>query len=288
MKVLDGALVAKHLREGVKTEAAAFQARYSRPAKLVVILVGEDKASQVYVNSKAKACQEAGVASEIIRLAADIKSEVLEKKIKDLALDPYVDGILVQMPLPKHISVTRVIDLIPPHKDVDGFTPQQVGLMSLGRSTIKPCTPAGVMEIFKFYGISLEGKDAVVVGRSHIVGAPMAQLLTQANATVTLCHSKTRHLDAYLRNADIVVAAIGKPHFLHKHQLKKGAIIVDVGIHRIQNDDGKSALIGDVNPAELANWAAAMTPVPGGVGPMTIAMLLKNTLILAKQNLAEA
>lgn len=278
---LDGSAVSQYLRKDIQKQASQFQLSHGRAAKLVVFLVGEDKASHVYVRAKAKACEEVGIASEIIHMPASVKSAILEKEVLRCAQDKTVDGILVQMPLPSHLDAEKVVSLIPANKDVDGFTPEQVGRLSLGRSTIKPCTPAGIMEILKFYKINPEGMDAVVVGRSHIVGLPMAQLLIQASATVTVCHSKTRHMDARLRNADLVVVAAGKPQFLNKNHFKRGAIVIDVGIHRL-NKNEKSVLVGDVDPLGLETHVAAYTPVPGGVGPMTITMLLKNTLTLAE------
>lgn len=278
---LDGSLVSQYLRTHIKTQASQFRESHGRAAKLAVFLVGEDKASHVYVNAKAKACEEVGMASEIIHMPANVDSKKLEKELLRCAKDKTVDGILVQMPLPSHLNTEKIVSLIPANKDVDGFTPEQVGCLSLGRASVKPCTPAGIMEILKYYKIDVQGLDAVVVGRSHIVGLPMAQLLIQANATVTVCHSKTRHIDASLRNADLVVVAAGKPQFLNKNHFKKGAVVIDVGIHRL-NKDGKSILVGDVNPAGLETHVRAYTPVPGGVGPMTITMLLKNTLTLAE------
>lgn len=279
---LDGLEVSKHIRSEIKKQALLFLQEYKRSVKLVVILVGENKASEVYVSSKAKACIEVGFESEVVRLPENVEEEKFESELLKFANDANVDGILVQLPLPKQISLERVIQIIPPAKDVDCFTPTQVGLLALNRSVVKPCTPAGVMEILKYYKISTEGKDVTVIGRSHIVGSPMAQMLSHANATVTLCHSKTRHLDAITRNADIVVAAIGKPHFISKKQIKKGAVIIDVGIHKKEIEGQRSHLVGDVDPSGLDGFVTAMTPVPGGVGPMTITMLLQNTLTLAK------
>ncbi|MCC6138713.1 MAG: bifunctional 5,10-methylenetetrahydrofolate dehydrogenase/5,10-methenyltetrahydrofolate cyclohydrolase, partial [Bdellovibrionaceae bacterium] len=248
-----------------------------RAPGLAVLLVGDDSASQVYVGSKIKACQEAGIESFEYRLPKTATFEDIRKTLDECVRNSKVDGILVQLPLPAHIDSAKVIDLIPPEKDADCLTAGNLGILFKGQQKIAPCTPSGVMEILKFYGHEVSGKSVVVVGRSQIVGMPMAQLMIQASATVTVVHSKTKNIENYLMAADIVVVAAGKPRFLDKKHFKKEAIVVDVGIHRDENNK----LCGDVNTEGLD--IKALTPVPGGVGPMTIAMLLKNTVTLYKE-----
>jgi len=233
------------------------------------------------VGHKEKAAVELGMTSQIHRLEESSTQETVEKQVIQLAGDSSVDGILVQMPLPKHLNSSKIADLIPFEKDVDGFSNQAMGLLCLGRPLAVACTPAGVMELLAFYKISVQGLDAVVVGRSTIVGKPMALLLINAGATVTVCHTKTKDLDSHLKNADLVVVAAGQPEFLKVNQFKKGAIVIDVGIHRNQNQK----IVGDVDTSGAEAHLTALTPVPGGVGPMTIAMLLKNTFLLANHRM---
>jgi methylenetetrahydrofolate dehydrogenase (NADP+)/methenyltetrahydrofolate cyclohydrolase len=240
--------------------------------------VGEDPASQVYVGRKAKACAEVGFLSREYKLPADTSEAKLLNLIKDLNHDQLIHGILVQLPLPKHIVTDRIIAAIDPHKDVDGFHPYNVGGLVTGSPLFVPCTPRGIMELIARTGIELSGKDAVVVGRSNIVGKPMALLLLAQNATVTMCHSKTKDLPAVTSRADVLIAAVGKPHMIKVNMVKEGAVVIDVGVNRL--DNGK--LAGDVAFDEVATKASYITPVPGGVGPMTIAMLMKNTLDAAK------
>lgn len=240
---------------------------------LVVILVGDNTASQVYVRNKEKSALAAGFKSETIRLSESTSQEELIAIIRQYNLDETIHGILVQLPLPQHINDKKIILEIDPKKDVDGFHPMNTGHLWSGRSQMVPCTPAGIMEMFREYSIDLEGKDAVIIGRSNIVGKPMAQLLLDKNATVTLAHSRTRHLEKIARRADILIVAIGQGHFVTKEFVKDGAVVIDVGMNR--DDNGK--LIGDVAFDEVEPLASYITPVPGGVGPMTITMLLEQT-----------
>jgi methylenetetrahydrofolate dehydrogenase (NADP+)/methenyltetrahydrofolate cyclohydrolase len=242
---------------------------------LATVLVGEDPASQVYVKSKGERCLKLGLGHRDYKLRDDVSQPELEKIIKMLNADNAIDGILVQRPLPRHLNECAIFDLIAPNKDVDCFSPYNVGLLSQGRGNLLPCTPAGIMEILRFYGVDLAKKNALVVGRSEIVGKPMAQLLLQADATVTVAHSKTRDLAACVAAADVVVAAIGKPNFMGGDlPWKKSAIVIDVGINRV----GGKKLVGDVDFEAVSPMVAGITPVPGGVGPMTIAMLMANTV----------
>lgn len=279
MQILNGKEVAAHVRASLKKEISGFVAAGKRAPGLAVVLVGDDSASQVYVGSKIKACAEAGIASFEHRLPKNTTFEEVQSVLAKCVKNDNVDGILVQLPLPEHIDTAKIIDLIPPTKDADCLTSGNLGLLFKGQQKIAPCTPSGVMEILKFYNYDMTGKSVVVVGRSQIVGMPMAQLMIQADATVTVVHSKTKNMDEYLKTADVVVVAAGKPKFLDKKHFKKDAIVIDVGIHR----DAKGKLCGDVNTDGLD--VLAITPVPGGVGPMTIAMLLKNTVTLYKEHL---
>ncbi len=276
--VIDGKEVAKSIRATLAHEVEQLKANGVTPW-LTVILVGEDPASQSYVKGKAKACEEVGMHSEVIRLPESTSEEELLGLIQRLNQNPNVHGILVQLPLPAHISEKAVIDAIHPAKDVDGFHPISVGNMQIGNDTFLPCTPHGIIELIKRTGTEIAGKHAVVIGRSNIVGKPVAMLLLKENATVTICHSRTRDLAALTRQADILVVAIGKPHVIGKEHVKPGAVVIDVGVNRIET--GK--LVGDVRFDEVAEVAGYITPVPGGVGPMTITMLLKNTLKAAQQ-----
>lgn len=275
---LDGKVVSDSVKIGLVAAVREFQKKWQRPPGLHVILVGEDPASQIYVGHKEKAAQAAGFISKIWRMPAHTKQQELEKLVQSLVHDTTVDGILVQMPLPTGLDSEKILALIPVEKDVDGFSENAVGALALNRPQAVACTPAGVMEILKHYKISTEGLEAVVVGRSNIVGRPMALLLINAGATVTVCHSKTKNMESHLKRADLVVVAAGKAQFLKATDFKPGAVVVDVGIHRTV--EGK--VVGDVNPEGLEQVVRAATPVPGGVGPMTIAMLLKNTLNLAQ------
>ncbi len=274
-------MVSNKLRESLSENIEKWSQASGRRPGLTVILVGNDPASEVYVSHKHKACQKVGIQSEVIKLAHDTQMEQLKQTIETLNLDKQVDGILVQLPLPSHLNEREALETINPKKDPDALTIENIGLFFGGEGRVKSCTPNGVMEILKYYDIPLSGKKAVVIGRSKIVGLPMFNLLQQANCTVTLCHSRTADLKEHTLEADIVVVAAGKPEFLGKDDFKKGAVIIDVGIHRKQVD-GKNKLVGDVRYDELEGWASAATPVPKGVGPMTITMLLKNTFDLAR------
>lgn len=279
--IIDGKATAAALRADLKTDIARVLADGGRKPGLAVVLVGEDPASQVYVRSKERACAEAGIESFPYRLSARISQDELEDCIRMLNERDEVDGILVQLPLPAHLDSERALALILPEKDVDGFTAVSMGRLALGLPGLRPCTPAGIMTLLERYELSPSGKHAVVVGRSNIVGKPLAMLLAQpgpwANATVTLCHSGTRNLAEICREADFLFPALGRPKFITADMIKPGAVIVDVGINRIE-----SGLVGDVDYAPAAEKARAITPVPGGVGPMTIAQLLCNTVIAWK------
>lgn len=254
--------------------------------KLTVILVGDDPASHVYVGRKEKSCQKLGIESKTHRLPADTSEEMLLSLIDELNKDRDNHGILVQLPLPKQINEEKIILAIDPLKDVDCFHPQNVGMLVSGEPYVLPCTPAGIQEILKHYKIETEGKHAVIIGRSNIVGKPMANLLVQkkefANATVTVTHSRTKNIDHYTKQADILIAAIGSAHFVKKEMIKEDVVIIDVGMNRIEADNEKGyALVGDVDFADVVEKCSRITPVPGGVGPMTIAMLMQNTVIAA-------
>lgn len=271
--IIDGKQLGSKVRAEIFEKVKQFGTSKLRMPGLAVILVGEDSASNVYVNMKEKACIEAGFKSLIYRLSAEIDTDALVEFVNELNDDDSVDGILVQLPLPGHIDEKRVLYAVDPSKDVDGFNPVNVGLMHIGEDTLFPCTPYGIMKIFKEYNIDLSGKHAVVVGRSNIVGKPMASLLLKSNATVTVCHSRTKDIESVVRLGDVVVAAVGIPNFIKSSFIKEGAVVIDVGINRM---DGK--LVGDVDFEDVKNKCSYITPVPGGVGPMTIAMLMANTL----------
>ncbi len=283
MTILDGKNVSAQVKERVKFEALNLKNQGIEPA-LAVILVGEDKASQTYVAAKEKACNLCEIKSVMHRLSESTTQSELIALIDVLNLDDGIDGILVQLPLPKHIDTNKILETISPAKDVDGFAAINVGKLASGLDGFAPCTPLGIMEIFKAYDINLDGKNAVVIGRSNIVGKPMANLLLNANATVTVTHSKTRNLKEICANADILVAAIGRADFVTADMVKDGAVVIDVGINRM--DDGK--LKGDVKFDDVAPKCSFITPVPGGVGPMTIAMLLSNTIKSAKNRAKKA
>lgn len=287
--LIDGAAIGKLVREDVAREVTRLKALGVTPG-LSVILVGDDPASAVYVRSKGKACEEAGMRGETIRLPADTSEAQLLEHVDALNDDPRVHGILVQMPLPKHMSADKVIRRIRPEKDVDGFHPVNVGKLSIGeRDGFVPCTPAGAVELLVRSGVDTKGKDAVIVGRSNIVGKPMAALLVQdapgGNCTVTVCHSRTADLASHTRRADILVAAIGRPEMITGDMIKPGAVVIDVGINRVNDPSAAKGyrIVGDVHFASARTVASLITPVPGGVGPMTIAMLMKNTVRAAAQ-----
>jgi methylenetetrahydrofolate dehydrogenase (NADP+)/methenyltetrahydrofolate cyclohydrolase len=278
-KLIDGKLISAQIRAEIKEETSAFIRSRGCAPGLAVVIVGENPASQVYVRNKARACEEVGFYSEVHALPAETTQEALNALVDRLNKDEKIHGILVQLPLPKHLDETEVLLRIDPNKDVDAFHPYNVGRIMIGDYKFLPCTPAGVMALLERSGIDPAGKKCVVVGRSNIVGKPMAMLLLHANGTVTVCHSKTKDLAAVCREADVLVVAIGRADFVGADMVKPGAVVIDVGMNR--RADGK--LTGDVNFSEVEPIASAITPVPGGVGPMTITMLLKNTLTAAKQ-----
>lgn len=276
-KIINGKEVSASTRAKVKGMVEEFIAQKGRVPALAVIIVGEDPASQTYVRNKIKGCEEVGMHSLCFEEPADSTNEHIAQIITSLAKDSNVDGILVQLPLPKHLDERYLLSLIPDSKDVDGFSPNNLGLLAMNNPRTISCTPFGVMELLHSTGVEIAGKRAVVIGRSNTVGKPMAMLLLNANATVTVCHSKTADLDKVCREADILIAAIGRPKFVTADMVKEGAIVIDVGINRV---DGK--LCGDVDFENVKEVASYITPVPGGVGPMTISMLLYNTLMAAK------
>lgn len=276
-RIIDGAALARRLREAMKPRAAALAERGRQPG-LAAVQVGDDPASKVYVRTKMKACAEVGIYSLHVELPGSTSEATLLERIAALNADPRIHGILVQLPLPRHIGADRVLEAIAPEKDVDGFHPCNVGLLVAGQPRFVPCTPAGVMEMLAAEQIALDGREAVVVGRSNIVGKPMAMLLLQQGASVTICHSRTRDLGDHTRRADIVVAAVGRPQLLGADMVKPGAVVIDVGINRLP--DGK--LVGDVAFQSLLGKASHLTPVPGGVGPMTVTMLIANTVRAAE------
>ena len=278
-KLIDGKQISAQIREEIKEETAAFQKEYGYLPGLAVVIVGENPASQVYVRNKARACGEVGFYSEVHELPAETTQDELNALVDRLNNDEKIHGILVQLPLPGHLDENEVLLRINPAKDVDAFHPYNVGKIMIGDYDFLPCTPAGVMALLERSGIDPAGKKCVVIGRSNIVGKPMAMLLLHANGTVTICHSRTKDLAAVCREADILVVAIGRADFVGADMVKPGAVVIDVGMNR--REDGK--LTGDVNFSEVEPIASAITPVPGGVGPMTITMLLKNTLTAARK-----
>ena len=279
-EIIDGKLVSSEVRKNITEEVKNFINETGKTPGLAVILVGNDPASAVYVRNKHKGCLDVGINSYEIKMPEETTEEELLAKIDELNSDDKVDGILVQLPLPKHICEDKIINAINPSKDVDAFHPQNVGKIVSGKYDFIPCTPAGIMELLHFYNVEISGKECVVIGRSNIVGKPMALLLLAENGTVTVCHSRTKDLKEVTKRADILVVAIGKPNFVGADMVKDGAVVVDVGINR--KEDGK--LCGDVDFAAVEPLASKITPVPGGVGPMTITMLLKNTLTAAKKH----
>ena len=278
--IIDGNKIAQEIRHEVREQALALKEKTGIVPGLAVILVGEDPASQVYVGRKAKACAEVGFLSREYKLSVDTSESKLLNIISELNADQAIHGILVQLPLPQHIHTDKIIAAIDPQKDVDGFHPYNVGGLVSGNPLFVPCTPSGIMELISRTRIELSGKEAVVVGRSNIVGKPMALLLLAQHATVTICHSRTKDLPAVTRRADVLIAAVGKAGMIKAGMVKEGAVVIDVGVNRLEN--GK--LIGDVAFDEVAARASYITPVPGGVGPMTIAMLMKNTLEAARKS----
>jgi methylenetetrahydrofolate dehydrogenase (NADP+)/methenyltetrahydrofolate cyclohydrolase len=283
--ILDGKAIAAEVRREVAIEVEAFKKKHGRPPGLHVVIAGEDPASVVYTRNKEKAAKEIGMAGELHKLPATVSQADLCTLVKRLNDDPNVDGILVQLPLPKGIDEIAVLDLIDPAKDVDGFHPMNAGLLSSGRKGLVPCTPLGCMRLLEEAKVDLKGARAVVVGRSNIVGKPVAQLLLARHATVTIAHSRTRDLPAVCREADVLVVAVGRAEMIGGDCVRDGAVVIDVGINRIEVPGGKTRLVGDVAYEAAAQRARAITPVPGGVGPMTIAMLLQNTVRAAEARL---
>lgn len=276
--IIDGKAIAQRFRGKLKEEVRFLREHGLKPG-LAVILVGDNPASLVYVKAKAKACEDIGISSFQYNLHKDIAQKELLWQVSELNNDPKVHGILVQLPLPKHLDEELVLETISPEKDVDGFHPFNAGRLIVGKPLFQPCTPFGIMKLLEDTGVDLEGKEAVVIGRSNIVGKPIALMLLQKNATVTICHSRTLNLQEKIRKADILIAAIGKPHMIKGEWIKQGAVVIDVGINRL--DNGK--LVGDVEFEAASQKASFITPVPGGVGPMTIAMLMHNTVEAAKR-----
>ena len=275
-RLIDGKAVAARVRARVADEVAAFAAEHGRPPGLATVLIGEDEASAVYVRGKQRASKEVGIAGFDHRLPADAPREEVVALLERLNADPAVSGILVQLPVPGHLDGVELTGLVAPAKDVDGLTPISAGLLALGRPGLHPCTPTGVIDLLAEAGAELEGAEAIVLGRSNLFGKPMAQLLLAANATVTICHSRTRDLPAVCRRGDVLIAAVGRAEMVRGDWVKAGATVIDVGINRREG-----GLVGDVAFAEASEVAAAITPVPGGVGTMTIAMLMRNTLVAA-------
>jgi len=273
MIIIDGKMVASKIKENIAAEVKTLKQKTGKTPGLAVILVGNDPASAVYVRNKNKTCENLGFHSFENILPADTSESKLLGLIHELNIDDRVNGILVQLPLPDQISSNKILEAINPKKDVDVFHLENVGRLVTGNSTFKPCTPAGIIQLLDYYEVKIEGKHAVILGRSNIVGKPISLLLLERNATVTICHSKTQHLSVITKSADILIAAIGKPNFVTEDMIKDDTIVIDVGINRVDNK-----LIGDVDYQSVSKKASLITPVPGGVGPMTIAMLMANTL----------
>ncbi len=291
VNIINGTLVAEHVRSEVRDDVQHLVSKGQRPPKLMVVIVGSDPASQIYVRSKTSACSKVGIESETMRLPDTISERELREIIRRLNENPDIDGILVQLPLPAHIHPLTVIETIDPRKDVDGFHPMNVGRLTIGQPTFKSCTPAGVLELFRYYSIPTKGKHAVVVGASNIVGSPMAIMLSRENdtgkATTTICHKYTKDLTKHTIDADILVVAVGLPRLITGHMVKEGAVVIDVGMNRIPDPSSEKGyrLVGDCEYESVSEKASWITPVPGGVGPMTVAMLMKNTLLAAKNSI---
>jgi methylenetetrahydrofolate dehydrogenase (NADP+) / methenyltetrahydrofolate cyclohydrolase len=289
--LIDGKKTSDQIKSEIAARVAEIKAEGGKTPHLAAVLVGNDGASQTYVGAKVKACEQVGFESTLVRLEENVTEEELLKVVEDINHNPSIDGLIVQLPLPNHISVEKVTDKIKPEKDVDGFTPANVGRMTLGWPAYVAATPYGIVELLKRYKIETSGKHCVVIGRSHIVGSPMSILMARngypGNCTVTLTHSRTKNLPEIAKTADILIVALGKPEFVTADMVKEGAVVIDVGIHRIDDPSKKLGfrLIGDVKFEEVASKVAAITPVPGGVGPMTIASLLYNTLLAAEKKI---
>lgn len=279
MEILDGKKVSAKVRKNLKLEVDNLKKEGVKP-KLAVIMVGDDIASKVYVRNKNKACEEIGIEYEEFLLNTDTTMEELLNVIDNLNKNQNIDGILLQSPIPKHLDINKAFRAILPEKDVDGFHPINAGKLSIGEKCFVPCTPHGVVKIMDEYNIKTEGKNVVIVGRSNIVGKPLIQCMLQKNATVTVCHSKTKNLEEFTKKADILIVAIGKPKFITENMVREGVVVIDIGINR--NEEGK--IVGDVDFDNVSKKASYITPVPGGVGPMTVAMLMENVVEAAKQN----
>ena len=283
-QIIDGKLISQQIQDEIAAEVKQIKANGGKTPHLAAVLVGSDGASETYVGAKVKACERIGFHSTLVKMEATTTEEELLEIIRGLNADPAIDGYIVQLPLPKHINEQKIVEAIAPHKDVDGFHPQNVGRMALNLPTYLPATPYGIMQLLERYKIETAGKHCVVVGRSHIVGSPMSILMARntnpGNCTVTMCHSRTANLKEFTLKADILVVALGKPEFVTADMVKDGVVVVDVGITRVPSDKTKSGfkLLGDVKYDEVASKSSWITPVPGGVGPMTIASLLMNTL----------
>lgn len=293
MEIIDGKAISEAIKNEIKAEVEAIIDAGKRPPHMVAVIVGNDGASETYVASKEKNCKSVGMTSSVYRLEENISEAELLKTVDFLNKDPEVDGFIVQLPLPKHIDENKIISAIYPSKDIDGFHPNNLGKLVLGHDTLIPATPKGITELILRSGIETKGKKCVVLGRSHIVGTPMALLMSRnadfGNATVTLCHTKTENIKEVCLEADIIIAAVGKPHFLKADMVKKGAVVIDVGVHRIEDKTKQSGfrLVGDVDFEAVSKIASKISPVPGGVGPMTIAALLQNTMKAYKNNTLE-
>lgn len=286
-KIIDGKLIAATIKKEIAAEVAAMIDSGQDAPHLAAVIVGEDGASLTYVASKEKACQSVGMVSSVYKLKENSSEEDVLNTVKFLNEDPEIDGYIVQLPMPSHINETKIIQSINPNKDVDGFTMQNIGLMQLGEPCFLPATPYGILELLKRSGVEVSGKHVVVLGRSNIVGTPVSVMLSRkgVDATVTMCHTKTKNIEEISRQADILIVAVGQPHFVKADMVKEGAVVVDVGIHRIKDNSEKGYhIIGDVDFDEVYKKASKITPVPGGVGPMTIVSLLHNTLLAAKKN----
>ena len=273
-ELIDGKLVAKHIRLQVKEKVNNINEKYNTTPTLAVVFVGDNPASQIYINNKVKSCEKVNIISIVEKMDESSSQEEVENKIKILAEDPKINGILVQLPLPKKFDQEKIISLIPENKDVDGLTKLNVANLVTNQKGIVPCTPKGVVDLLKYYNIEIQGKRVAIIGRSMLVGKPLFNLLTNLNATVTLCHSKTKNIETITKESDIVVCALGKPFFLKENMIKEGAVVIDVGINRL--DDGR--VVGDADFENLKEKASYITPVPGGCGPMTVAELLDNTI----------
>ncbi len=273
-EIIDGKLVAKHIRSIVREKVSNIEEKYHKIPTLAVVLVGNNPASEIYVNNKIKSCAKVNITSIVERMDESSTQEQVENKVKELAENKDVNGILVQLPLPKGLDQEKIISLIPEHKDVDGLTKENAANLLMNQKGIIPCTPKGVADLLKYYNIEIQGKRVAIIGRSMLVGKPLFNLLTNLNATVTLCHSKTRNIEEITSQSDIVVCALGKPFFLKENMIKQGAVVIDVGINRLE--DGR--VVGDADFENLQNKASYITPVPGGCGPMTVAELLDNTI----------